>query len=229
MRSNVTAPALTGDRGKLTADIASANGSIAEKKIQMLRIEDDLRSEVSRELADIRNKINESVEKRTAALDRLKKIDIRATASGQIHQLALHTVGGVISNGETLMLIVPEKDKLIIEAQVEPQDIEHVLIGQQAVVRFVAFSDRNMKDSSGEVVVISPDLVEDQATRRRFYRVRITVDPPANSDGKVMTLVPGMPVEAHMIKGDRTGAGLSRQTDEGPVAARLAGIKQYGA
>ncbi|MGL4324063.1 MAG: HlyD family type I secretion periplasmic adaptor subunit [Beijerinckiaceae bacterium] len=195
---------IDGDRGKLTADIASANGSIAEKKIQMLRIEDDLRSEVSRELADIRNKINEAVEKRTAALDRLKKIDIRATASGQIHQLALHTVGGVISNGETLMLIVPEKDKLIIEAQVEPQDIEHVLIGQKAVVRFVAFSDRNMKDSSGEVVVISPDLVEDQATRRRFYRVRITVDPPTNSDGKVMTLVPGMPVEAHMIKGDRT-------------------------
>ena len=93
----------------------------------------------------------------TAALDCLKKIEYpRATASGQIHQLALHTVGGVISNGETLMLIVPEKDKLIIEAQVEPQDIEHVLIGQQAVVRFVAFSDRNMKDSSGEVVVISP-------------------------------------------------------------------------
>lgn len=195
---------IDGDKGKLTADIASATGSIAEKRIQMLRIDDDLRSEVSRELADIRSKINENVEKRTAAIDRLKKIDIRATATGQIHQLAIHTVGGVIGNGETLMLIVPENDKLIIETQVEPQDIEHISLGQKANVRFVAFSDRNLKDSTGEVTVVSPDLVEDPATRRRFYRVRLTVDPPINAQGKAMTLVPGMPVEAHMIKGDRT-------------------------
>lgn len=195
---------IDGERGKLTADIAAAHGSIAEKRIQMLRIEDDLRSEVSRELADTRSKINENVERRTAALDRLKKIDIRATATGQIHQLAIHTVGGVISNGETLMMIVPDNDKLIIETQVEPQDIEHVLIGQMAHVRFSAFSDRNMKDSVGEVVVVSPDLVEDQTTRRRFYRVRLTVDPPVNSLGKTLTLVPGMPVEAHLLKGERT-------------------------
>lgn len=195
---------IDGERGKLTGDIAAANGSIAEKRIQILRIEDDLRSEVSRELADTRSKINENVERRTAALDRLKKIDIRATATGQIHQLAIHTVGGVISNGETLMMIVPDHDKLIIETQVEPQDIEHVLVGQTAHVRFSAFSDRNMRDSVGEVVVVSPDLVEDQATRRRFYRVRLTVDPPVNSQGKTMTLVPGMPVEAHLLKGDRT-------------------------
>lgn len=195
---------IEGDRGKLTADIAAANGSIAEKRIQILRIDDDLRSEVSRELADTRSKINENVERRTAAMDRLKKIDIRATASGQIHQLAVHTVGGVIGNGETLMLIVPENDKLIIETQVEPQDIEHITVGQMAHVRFSAFSDRNMKESTGEVIVVSPDMIEDQATRRRYYRVRLTVDPPVNGQGKTMTLVPGMPVEAHLLKGDRT-------------------------
>jgi multidrug efflux pump subunit AcrA (membrane-fusion protein) len=102
------------------------------------------------------------------------------------------------------MLIVPENDKLVVDAQVEPQEIEHLRIGQKAVVSFTAFSDRNLKDVTGEITVISPDLVEEQQTQRRFYRVKLSVEAPIGSNGQPLTLVPGMPVEAFIVKGNRT-------------------------
>jgi HlyD family secretion protein len=195
---------IEGERGKLIADIAAARGNIAEKKIQINRLDDDFRSEVVKELADTRNKIAENVERKTAAEDRLLRIEIKAPVTGMIHQLNIFTVGGVIANGEAVMLIIPENDKLVVDAQVEPQEIEHIRIGQKATVHFSAFSDRNLKDAIGEITVISPDLVEDQATRRRYYRVKLSVEPPLGPQGKPLTLVPGMPVEAFITKGERT-------------------------
>ncbi len=195
---------IEGERGKLIADIATARGSIAEKKIQIVRMDDEFRSEVVKELTDVRGKINENVERKTAAEDRLSRIEVRAPASGMVHQLNVFTVGGVIGNGEVVALIVPENDKLVIDAQVEPQEIEHLRVGQKAVVHFSAFSDKNLKDTTGEITVISPDLVEDQATRRRFYRLKLSVEPPVGASGQPLTLVPGMPVEAFITKGERT-------------------------
>ena len=196
---------IEGERGKLIADIASARGSIAEKKIQAARLDDDFRSEVVKELADTRNKVNENVERKIAAEDRLSRIEIRAPASGMVHQLNVFTVGGVVGNGEVIMLIIPENDKMIVDAQVEPQDIEHLFVGQKAHVHFSAFSDRNIRDAAGEVITISPDMIEEQQTRRRYYRVKLIVDPPIGSiTGLPLRLVPGMPVEAFITKGDRT-------------------------
>ena len=198
------ARASTGERGKLFSDIATARGSIAEKKIQMVRLDDEFHSEVVSELADVRNRINESVERKVAATDRLSRIDIRAPVSGKVHQLNVFTIGGVIGSGEVAMLIVPENDKLVVDAQVEPQDIEHLRIGQNAVVRFSAFSDPNLKDAVGEITMISPDLDLDQQSGHRFYRVKLSVDPPGGPRGQALTLVPGMPVETFIAMGDHT-------------------------
>lgn len=195
---------IDGERGKLIADIATSRGSISEKRVQILRLDDDFRSEVVRELADVRGKINENIERKIASEDRLSRVDIRAPATGQIHQLNVFTVGGVISPGEALMLIIPEKDKLIVDAQIDPQDIEHVYVGQHAHIHFSGFADRNIRDGQGQVSVISPDLVEDSATRRKFYRLKLTVEPPVGMDGKPFVLVPGMPIEGYLAKGDKT-------------------------
>jgi HlyD family secretion protein len=195
---------IEGERGKLFADIATARGSIAEKKIQMVRLDDEFHSEVVKEIADVRNRINENVERKVAATDRLTRIDIRAPVSGMVHQLNVFTVGGVIGAGEVAMLIVPEDDKLVVDAQVEPWEIEELQVGQKATVRIMAFSDPNLKDAIGEITVISPDLIEDERTRRHFYSVKLSVEPPTGANGLPLTLVPGMPVEAFITKGDRT-------------------------
>ena len=98
---------LEGERGQLVASIAQSRGKISETKIQILQIDQDMRTEVGKDLADIRGKSAELVEKKVAAEDQLKRVDIRAPQSGMVHQLDVHTVGGVVSAGQPIMLIVP--------------------------------------------------------------------------------------------------------------------------
>ena len=98
---------LEGERGQLIAAIAQSKGKIAETRIQILQIDQDMRTEVGKDLADIRGKTAELVEKRVAAEDQLKRVDIRAPQDGMVHQLDVHTVGGVVSAGQQIMLIVP--------------------------------------------------------------------------------------------------------------------------
>src|SRR5205807_6026772 len=112
---------LEGERGQLIAQIAQTRGKIAETELQIIQVDQDMRTEVGKDLAEIRAKTAELVEKKVAAEDQLKRIDIRAPQDGMVHQLDIHTVGGVVQAGTPLMLIVPAADKLIVEAKVQPQ------------------------------------------------------------------------------------------------------------
>ena len=168
---------LEGERGQLIASIAQSKGKIAETRIQILQIDQDMRTEVGKDLADIRGKTAELVEKRVAAEDQLKRVDIRAPQDGMVHQLDVHTVGGVVSAGQQIMLIVPGADKLIVEAKVQPQDIDQVRIGQAAVMRFTNFNTRTTPEVNGEVTLVSADVTQDQRTGLSYYTVRIAVPP----------------------------------------------------
>jgi HlyD family secretion protein len=195
---------LDGERGQLVAATAQAKGKISEIKIQILQIDQDMRTEVGKDLADVRGKIAELVEKKVAAEDQLKRIDIRSPQDGMVHQLDVHTVGGVVQAGTPLMLIVPEADKLIVEAKVQPQDIDQLRVGQAAVLRFSAFNSRTTPELNGQVSVISADVTQDQKTSANYYTIRIAVSPEeiARLDG--LKLVAGMPVEAFVQTTVRT-------------------------
>jgi len=196
---------LEGERGQLVASIAQSKGKIAETKIQILQIDQDMRTEVGKDLADIRGKSAELVEKKVAAEDQLKRIDIRAPQNGMVHQLDVHTVGGVVSAGQQIMLVVPAADKLIVEARVQPQDIDQLSIGQAAVMRFVNFNSRTTPEINGEVILISADVTQEQRTGVSYYTVRIGVPPSelARLDPAIK-LVPGMPVEVFVQTRVRT-------------------------
>jgi HlyD family secretion protein len=195
---------IEGEVGKLAADMATAKGSIAEKAIELLRLDTEFQATVARDLSETRAKLAETAERHAAAQDKLARIDIRAPQSGQVHALSVHTIGGVLSPAEVAMVIVPDHDRLIIEAQVEPADIDEVHNAQKASLRFSGFADRIGPDTTGEVIAIAPDLVEEPQTRRRFYKIRIAAAAPLGHDGKPLPLVPGMPVEVFLSKGDRT-------------------------
>jgi HlyD family secretion protein len=196
---------LEGERGQLVASIAQSKGKIAETKIQILQIDQDMRTEVGKDLADIRGKSAELIEKKVAAEDQLKRIDIRAPQNGMVHQLDVHTVGGVVSAGQQIMLIVPAADKLIVEAKVQPQDIDQVRVGQAAVMRFTNFNSRTTPEINGEVYVVSGDVTTDQRTGASYYTVRILVPPAelARLDAAIK-LIPGMPVEVFIQTTNRT-------------------------
>ena len=195
---------IEGERGQLVAGIAQTKGKITETELQILQIDQDMRAEVTKDLADIRGKIAEYVERKVAAGDQLKRIDIRAPQDGMVHQLAVHTVGGVIQQGEQIMLIVPESDILDVEAKIQPQDIDQLRVGQPAVLRFTAFNQRTTPELIGAVSRVSADVSEDQKSGTHYYTVRISVPEKEVARLEGLKLVPGMPVEFFIQTSPRT-------------------------
>ncbi len=195
---------LEGERGALVSSIAQSRGRITETELQILQIDQDLRSEVSKDLAEIRARSSEAVEKKIAAEDMLRRVDIRAPQDGIVHQLTAHTVGGVISpQGESIMLIVPESEALSAEVRIAPQDIDQVRIGQPAVMRFSAFSQRTTPELNGEVTRISADVTQDPKTGAAFYTLRINASEREIARLNGLRLIPGMPVECFIQTGER--------------------------
>lgn len=195
---------LDGERGQLVASIAQSRGKIAETKIQILQIDQDMRTEVGKDLADIRGKMAELIEKRVAAEDQLKRIDIRAPQNGMVHQLDVHTVGGVVTPGQQIMLIVPDAEKLIVEAKAQPQDIDQLRVGQSAVLRFTAFNARTTPELNGTVLLVSADITQDQRSGQNYYTLRVAVSPSELARLDELKLVPGMPVEVFVQTSPRT-------------------------
>jgi HlyD family secretion protein len=194
---------LEGERGQLVATIAQAEGKISEIQLQIIQIDRDLGSEVGKELREIEAKLGEFVERKIAAEDQLKRIEIRAPHDGIVHQSTVHTVSGVITAGEAIMLIVPRADALTVEARVAPQDIDQLRLGQNAVLRFSAFNQRTTPEISGTVSRISADAVTDQRTAISYYMVRIALAPQELERLGEVSLVPGMPVEVFIQTGKR--------------------------
>ncbi|HLP69728.1 MAG TPA: HlyD family type I secretion periplasmic adaptor subunit, partial [Rhizobium sp.] len=209
---------LAGERGQLTSEIARAATRITETELQILQLDQDRRAEVLTELRDIENKLAELAEQRVAALDELKRVDILAPQAGLVHELAVHTIGGVIAPGETIMQIVPVNDTLVVEARVRPADIDQLHAGQQAVLRFSAFSQRTTPEIFGTVETIGANLSASKETGETWYTVRIDMSREEIARLGELALQSGMPVEAFIETGERTA--LSYLTK--PLADQIA-------
>lgn len=113
-------------------------------------------------------------EKETTALNELKHLDIKAPIAGVVHQLAVHTIGGVITAAEPLMQIVPQST-LTVEARIAPQDIDQLTIGQSTTLQLTAFNRNTTPEIAGAVIRISADLEIDQMTGTSFYKAGIAI------------------------------------------------------
>jgi HlyD family secretion protein len=196
---------LEGERGQLIAAAAEAKGKTAETELQILQLDQDLSSEVAKELRETDSKIGEYVERKVTAEDQLKRTEIRAPLDGVVFQSTANTVGGVITaGGDPIMLIVPEADTLLVEAKVEPRDIDQVQFGQPVVLRFSAFNMRTTPELNGTVARIAADTTNDPRTGQSYYIVRIAMT--ADEVGRLgdVKLTPGMPAEAFIQTGERT-------------------------
>jgi len=195
---------LQGERGQLIATTAQAKGKINELELQIIQIDQELSSEVAKEMRDVDARIGEFVERKVTAEDQLRRIDIRAPQDGIVFQSTVHTVGGVIAAGDAIMLIVPAADNLTVEAKVNPQDINQLQIGQKAIMRFTAFNQQTTPEIDGTVSRISADITTDQRTGLGYYTIRIALPPDQVARLGDVKLVPGMPVEAFVQTGERT-------------------------
>jgi len=195
---------LQGEAGQLVAQTAQAGGKISETELQIIQVDRDLSSEVAKETREIDGKIGEFVERKVAAEDQLKRTDLRAPQDGTVFQSNVHTVGGVVTAGDAIMMIVPDADSLTVEAKVNPQDIDQLREGQTALLRFSAFNQRTTPEIYGTVNRVSADAATDQRTGQTYYTIRIAM--PAEEVAKLgeVKMVPGMPVEAFVQTGERT-------------------------
>ena len=199
---------MEGERSALIASLAQSRGRIAELELKIHQIDQDLATEVGKELAEIRAKKSEMTERRVSAEDQLKRIDLVSPQNGKVFQRNVHTVGGVVQAGEPLMLIVPDSDTLIVDAKVAPQDIDQIHVGQHAVLRFAAFNQRTTPEVDGEVIHIGADVSQEDKATEPYYSVRIRVAEGELSRLEGLQLLAGMPVEAFIETTPRTVASF---------------------
>ncbi len=195
---------LQGEVGRLEAGLAEIKGHVAETKLKILQIDQDTRTDVGRELADIRGRLAELREKEIAARDQLRRLDLKSPQDGFVHELAVHTINGVVNAGETVMLIVPAGDALSVEARIQPSNIDQVHLGQLTTLRFPGLDQRITPEIDGTVSLISADLVTDERGGGSFYTIRITIPLEQLARLGKVKLVPGMPVEAFLQTQART-------------------------
>ena len=179
-------------------------GQISETELQLTQIDQNLLTKAAEELRDVQTRIVELVERKIVAEDQLKRVEIRSPHTGYIHQLTVHTVGGVIAPGETFALIVPLEDDLLAEVRLDPGSIDQVHLDQKVVLRFPAFNQRRTPEIDGLIQTISADPTQDQTNGLSFYLVRIQIGDAELEKLGTKTLVPGMPVEAYIQTTERT-------------------------
>jgi len=195
---------LSGERAQYIAARAQAKGKITETELQIIQVDKDMVSDVSKDLREANDKIGEFVERKVTAEDQLRRVDIRAPQDGMVLQSTVHTVGAVITAGDAIMLIVPQTDDLQVEAKVNPQDIDKLQVGQKTLLRLSAFNQRTTPELNGVVTRVSPDVTTDQRTGQSYYTIRVSLPPEEVARLGEVKLIPGMPVEAFVQTGDRT-------------------------
>ncbi len=195
---------LNGDLGNLVSSIAQTRGKIAETELQVLQVDADRSSEVSDQLRQAESDSGQFSERLIAAEDDLKRIDIKAPQAGIVDQLSIHAEGAVISPAEPILQIVPDKDALVAELKLAPQDIDQIAVGQAVSLRFPAFDQRITPELNGHVDTVSADLATDQRSGQSYYVVRAKVEKQEWQRLGQLTPLPGMPVEAFLQTGKRS-------------------------
>jgi len=159
---------------------------------------------VSEQLRQAESDSGQFSERLVAAEDDLKRIDIKAPQAGIVDQLSIHAAGAVISPAEAILQIVPDKDALVAELKLAPQDIDQITVGQAVSLRFPAFNQRITPELNGHVDTISADLTTDQRSGQSYYVVRVKVAKQEWDRLGQLTPLPGMPVEAFLQTGERS-------------------------
>lgn len=191
---------------QLRAEIARSNDSVNENELLIVQTKQKFQEDVAQAQREARIQVNELTEKLRIAKDILSRVVIRAPRAGMVQNLKVHTLGGVIRGGETILEIVPFDDALIVQARISAVDINYVRPQGPAEVRFPGVKDRTVAMVMGRVVTVSSDVIIDERSREPYYLANVEIkqsDLPQQLRGKLRA---GMPCEIIMSTGERTVA-----------------------
>ncbi len=194
----------TGEVAALTAEIASSEIQIGETKLQILQLQKKFQEEVAAKLGEAQSQLYDVAQRLVATNDKVLRTVIRSPAGGRVLGLSVHNIGGVITPGKPILDIVPQKEELIIDAQVSPLDIDRVSVGLLADIRFSAFKQAITPKMQGKVINLSADRLTDEKTGAPYYQAQVELTPESYVKLGNLELVPGMPAEVLINTGERT-------------------------
>ncbi|KJZ05687.1 secretion protein HlyD [Halomonas sp. S2151] len=195
------------DNAGHASEIARLRAQISENTLnKQIRLQ-AFQQQVGEALRQVQAEVADAEERLVALNDTLARTRITAPVAGTVVDLQVHTLGAVVRGGDPLLDLVPAGDGFVIEARVPNHDVDHLYPGQSAEIRFSAFNQRLSNVIDGEVVRVSADSFEDEATRQRYYKVRVGVTDLGKSQlTDNMRLVAGMPAEVMIRTGERSFA-----------------------
>lgn len=197
---------LEGEIGADQAGVARAQNGIGEAEMQITQLRQQMREEVVTQLQEVQDRLADLEERYIVASDVLERRELRAPQSGVVQNLAVHTLGGVVQPGNEVMQVIPQNDRLVVEGRIPPQDIDRVLVGQEADVRMTALNPRSTPVLYGRVVTVSADRLEDEQDGTPYYRARVEVSDAEIARLGTETLRAGMPAQVLIKAGERTVA-----------------------
>jgi membrane fusion protein, epimerase transport system len=195
---------VTGDHSQSLASIARAEQNIEETRLQMADLTTNFINEAVQQLGAVQNELLDFNEQSRSAEDVLRRTVIRSPMAGTVVGLQVHTVGGVVTPGQTLLDVVPKGDRLVVETFVDPNDIDVVEIGLAAQVRLTALTQRNLAPLEGRVTTVSADRLTDQRTGVDYFLARVELDEGQAALLGAERLYPGMQAEVMIVTGERT-------------------------
>lgn len=195
---------IEGEHGALIAQIARVRGQIYEIELKIVEIGETIMLDAQKEYRDVEARLAELDERKIAAEDVLRRIDIRAPRSGMVHELAMHTVGGVVGPGDVIMSLVPMEETRSFEVRIAPTDIDQVAADQPVILRFPAFNLRTTPEISGNISRVAADVSRDPEGGATYYSARVNVTDAELARLGKLKLVAGMPVEAYVQTGARS-------------------------
>ncbi|MGH7028075.1 HlyD family type I secretion periplasmic adaptor subunit [Brevundimonas sp.] len=201
-----TAANLRGSLGAMRAQVAGTEEQIGQTRLQMLGVSTTLNEDVAEQLRQTEIQLNELQPRLHELQAQIGRTEVRSPVAGQVVGLTVFTKGGVIQPGQTIMEIVPDQASQVIVAEVDPADIDNLLVGLKTEVKFPGLRERNPPIVRGRVSRLSADSFTEEATGRRYYRTEVVV--PAGELRRLgdaaESIRSGMPVEVVILTRKRT-------------------------
>ncbi len=197
---------LRGEAARIKSEIADSQQKILASEDQISRLKTMAVQQAVEDLQTNANELKDVGERITAARRVVVGLDIIAPVAGVVVKLNYFTVGGVIRPGNDILALLPLGDELIIEVNVRPQDIDHVKIGQEALVRLPALNQRLTPMLPGNVTYVSADAIPNEKKQNadNIYVARVRLDTTVARQVRNFTPTPGMPAEVFIKTGQRT-------------------------
>ena len=199
-----TAVQMRGSKAALESNIAEARARISEASEQMLNVDKQIRSEAATSLAEVGGQLNDQQVRVATTSDAVDRSVIRAPQSGVVDKIVYTTVGSAVPAAQPMLQIVPDRDNLMVEAKIRPQDVDQVRIGQTARVTLSGLNRQTTPDIAGKVMFVSPDLATDQRTGQTYYRIKVRLDAEELAKAPQVELKAGMPAEVFVESNNRS-------------------------